>query len=84
MLPARREAKRSFGYFALPLFQGTTLVGLLDAKADRQAGTLEIRNLRHDGPPAKRAAFNRSLNAALIKFSAFNGVAPPLRATPER
>ena len=79
-LPA---AKRSFGYFALPLFQGANFVGLLDAKADRQAGTLEIRNLRHDGPPAKRAAFNRSLNAALIKFAAFNGVAPPAPALPE-
>ena len=79
-LPA---AKRSFGYFALPLFQSASFVGLLDAKADRQAGTLGIRNLRHDGPPAKRAAFNRSLNAALIKFAAFNGVAPPTLTIPE-
>lgn len=76
------SAKRTFGYFALPLFQGTTFVGLLDAKADRKAGTLEIRNLRHDGQPGKRAAFERSLNAALIKYAAFNGVAPPVSVIP--
>ena len=78
-LPA---ARRTFGYFALPLFQGTTFVGLLDAKADRKAGTLQIRNLRHDGPPGKCATFERSLNAALIKYAAFNGVAPPAPVIP--
>lgn len=79
-LPA---AKRTFGYFALPLFQGTTFVGLLDAKADRKSGTLEIRNLHHGGPPGKRAGFDRALNAALIKYAAFNGVAPPALAIQE-
>jgi len=68
-LPA---AKRSFGYFALPLLHGSRFVGLLDAKANRQSGTLEIRNLRYDDPPAKRAGFNSALNAALIKYAAFN------------
>ncbi len=73
-LPA---AKRTFGYFALPLFQGDTFVGLLDAKADRNAGTLVVRNLRYDGQPKKRAGFDRSLNATLIDFAAFNGVKLP-------
>jgi len=72
------EKKRSFGYFALPLFQGTRLVGLLDAKADRQAGTLVIRNLRYDGAATKRAGFDQSLVKALNIFAEFNGVAPPV------
>ena len=73
-LPA---AKRTFGYFALPLFLGTAFVGLLDAKADRSAGTLVVRKLRYDGPAKKRAAFAQSLEKALIEFAEFNGVAPP-------
>ena len=73
-LPA---AKRTFGYFALPLFQGTSFVGLLDAKADRSAGRLIVQNLRYDGPAKRRAPFDRSLNKALDAFARFNGVAPP-------
>ncbi len=70
-------AKRTFGYFALPLFHGVAFVGLLDAKADRSAGTLVVRNLRFDGPAKSRAGFDRSLKKALIEFAEFNGVAPP-------
>ena len=70
-LPA---AKRTFGYFALPLFHGASFVGLIDAKADRSAGTLLIRNLRFDGPARNRARFDRSLKKALIEFAEFNGV----------
>jgi hypothetical protein len=73
-LPAE---KRSFGYFALPLFQGDAFVGLLDAKADRNAGTLVVRNVRYDGPPRKRAGFERALSTALADFANFNGVALP-------
>ena len=73
-LPAER---RTFGYFALPLLYGADFVGLLDAKSDRDAGTLVVRKLRHDGPSNKRPAFERALNAALIDFAKFNGVAPP-------
>ena len=70
-------AKRTFGYFALPLLQGTDFVGLLDAKADRSAGRLIVQNLRYDGPAKRRAPFDRSLNKALDAFARFNGVAPP-------
>ena len=70
-------AKRSFGYFALPLFCGESFVGLLDAKADRGSGALVIRNLRFDGPPRSRARFDRSLEKALVGFAEFNGVGCP-------
>lgn len=73
-LPA---AKRTFGYFALPLFQGTSFVGLLDAKADRGTGELRVQNLRFDGSAKQRARFVRSLKKALDEFARFNGVAPP-------
>ena len=73
-LPA---AKRTFGYFALPLFQGAEFVGLIDAKADRSTGKLIVQNLRFDGSAKQRARFDRSLTTALDAFASFNGVAPP-------
>jgi uncharacterized protein YcaQ len=69
--------KRVFGYFALPLLQGDSFLGLLDAKADRINNVLELRRVRYDGPPKKRAAFEAALSKALEKFAAFNGVQPP-------
>jgi len=66
--------KRVFGYFALPLFQGDRFVGLLDAKADRSQGSLEVKRVRYDGPPKKQAAFDGSLAKALEQFADFNGV----------
>ena len=66
--------KRTFGYFALPLLQGDGFVGLLDAKANRAEGVLEIKKVRYDGPPKKHEAFDAALSKALEKFSAFNGV----------
>lgn len=69
--------KRSFGYFALPLLLGNAFVGLLDAKADRAAGTLLVQNLRYDGTASKKKAFDAALTKALQAFAAFNGVEPP-------
>lgn len=79
-LPA---AKRTFGYFALPLFQGASFVGLLDAKADRSSGQLIVQNLRFDGPAKQRGRFDRSLRMALDEFSRFNGVSPPSDLEPK-
>ena len=71
-LPA---AKRQFGYFALPLFWHGGFVGLVDAKADRAVGVLEVRKLRYDGPANQRARFDAALGEALQEFARFNGVA---------
>jgi len=70
-------AKRSFGYFALPLLQGDAFVGLLDAKVDRAAGTLLVQNLRYDGPTQRRAGFDAVLAKALQGFAEFNSATWP-------
>ena len=49
--------KRRWGYFALPVLHHDRLVGKLDAKADRRAGTLTINALHED------VRFNRAMRA---------------------
>ncbi len=68
------EARRTFGYFALPLLRGTGFVGLLDAKADRPARTLLVNRIRYDGPARQKPVFDRALEKALERFAAFNGL----------
>ena len=66
--------KRSFGYFALPLLYDADFVGLLDAKAERDAGSLCVRQLRLDVAVRDKARVERALRRALDAFAAFNGV----------
>ena len=73
-LPAQR---RSFGYFALPLLYGTSFVGLLDAKAERDSGRLCVRKLRLDVAAKDEACVQRALWRALDGFATFNGVTLP-------
>ena len=40
--------KRRWGYFALPVLHHDRLVGKLDARADRNAGTLTVNALHED------------------------------------
>lgn len=44
------EAKRRWGYFALPVLHGDRLVGKVDAKVDRKAGVLAVRAIHEDAP----------------------------------
>ncbi len=73
------EAKRQFGYFALPLLLlgaagDASIVGLLDAKADRPRSTLLARRLAVDPPVGcgGPAAFARTLASALWSYAKFN------------
>ena len=42
------EAKRRWGYFALPILHGDRLVGKLDAKADHKASVLRVNAIHED------------------------------------
>lgn len=65
------EAKRRFGYFALPVLWHGTPVGQIDCKADRKAGILIIKHSSLPGSPD--AGFREALSDELSAFAAFNG-----------
>ena len=78
------EAKRRFGYYALPVLFGDRLVGRVDCKAHRREGRFEIRALfiEQDVPEA----FYPALAAAVSDYAAFTGCAEVsvTRVTPGR
>lgn len=83
------EAKRSFGYFALPLLfsgpSGTRFAGLMDAKADRKGKLLNVNRLSLERPSgasssadakARKAERDAQLDSsadAIAAYARFNG-----------
>jgi uncharacterized protein len=66
------KAKRSYGYFVLPLLLGDRFVGRLDAKADRKTKTFAVISL-HIEKGVDEDEFLMKLMPALREFSLFNG-----------
>lgn len=66
-------AKRTYGYFCLPVLWGTDFVGRLDAKADRKAKMLIVRNFAFERGIQEDDALFLSLGNKLRAFAAFNG-----------
>lgn len=68
-LPA---AKKSFGYFTLPILWGNNFVGKIDPKADRKNKTLIINNLIIEQSEADSDDFLSSLAERLAELTRFN------------
>jgi uncharacterized protein YcaQ len=68
------EPKRQYGYYVFPRLEGGRLVGRIDMKADRKAGTLDVRRLWWE--PKVRASAGRMerLEAELARLAKFTGV----------
>ena len=70
------QAKRRWGYYVLPLLWGDRLVGRIEPRFDRGAGTVRILGLWwEDGFSPRRApGFVEALRAALAAYARFGGV----------
>jgi uncharacterized protein YcaQ len=55
------EAKRRWGYYALPILYDDRLVGKLDARTDRAAGVLEVNAIHQDEP------FTKGMTRAVVR-----------------
>ncbi|TDH38669.1 winged helix-turn-helix domain-containing protein [Pseudohoeflea suaedae] len=68
------EPRRQYGYYVFPLMEGERMIGRIDMKADRKAGTLNVRKLWWE--PKVRASAGRmdKLASELARIAAFAGV----------
>jgi uncharacterized protein YcaQ len=68
------EPKRQYGYYVFPLMEGDRMIGRIDMKADRKAGTLDVKRLwLEKGVRASAGRFER-LDAELNRLAKFAGV----------
>lgn len=65
-------AQRRWGYFALPVLHDDRLVGKVDAKADRKAGTFRVAAIHEDVPFASGVA--DGVRAELADLAAWLGL----------
>ncbi|MGD0033612.1 crosslink repair DNA glycosylase YcaQ family protein [Paenibacillus illinoisensis] len=49
------EAKRTYGYYAMPILHGDRLIGRMDPRLDRKTGTLTVRllSMEESAPPVE-------------------------------
>ncbi|WP_020411622.1 winged helix-turn-helix domain-containing protein [Microbulbifer variabilis] len=65
-------AKRRYGYFCLPILYGDRFVGLVDLKADRDAGLLRVESQHWKEKPG--VSLEASYHRALGQFARFHGL----------
>lgn len=68
------QAKRRFGYYVLPFLHNGRLAARVDLKAERAAGTLEVRGA-HIEAKADRGAVAPALAAELARLAGWLGLA---------
>ena len=65
--------KRVYGYWCLPMLYGDRMVGRIDCKADRKAGTLLIQSLYWEKGIQPDGAMKLALDKELDRFARFCG-----------
>jgi uncharacterized protein YcaQ len=66
-------AKRVYGYYVMPILHKGRMVGRLDPKADRKAGTLIVRAIYLEPGQSPTGELVDGLAGALQEFMAFHG-----------
>ncbi len=68
------EPKRQYGYYVFPLLEGDRMIGRIDMKADRKAGTLDVKKLWLEKGVRASAGRLEKLEAELLRVGRFVGV----------
>ncbi|MGE7371237.1 winged helix-turn-helix domain-containing protein [Neorhizobium sp. NPDC001467] len=68
------EPKRIYGYYVFPLVEGERMIGRIDMKADRKAGTLDVKRLWLESGVRASAGRLEKLEAELLRLARFAGV----------
>ncbi len=68
------EPKREYGYYVFPLLEGDRLVGRIDMKADRKAGTLDVKRIWWERGVRTSSGRLERLDAELARVARFAGV----------
>ncbi|MBW9063979.1 YcaQ family DNA glycosylase [Rhizobium herbae] len=68
------EPKREYGYYVFPLLEGDRLVGRIDMKADRKAGTLDVKRVWWERGVRTSSGRIERLEAELARVAKFAGV----------
>ncbi len=66
-------SKRKFGYYVLPLLYGDSLIGRAEISAERQSGTLVVKNVWYENGMQPTESLQAAMNDCFRRFAAFNG-----------
>lgn len=64
--------KRRYGYYAMPILAGDTLIGRMDPRLDREQGRLHVRLLQMEPGIRWRPQLRKNLKRALERFAKFH------------
>jgi len=64
--------KRKYGYFSLPVLQGSRFVARIDCKADRPNQRLMIQSIHYEKNVDQRL-LQKKMESKLLSFAKFNG-----------
>jgi uncharacterized protein len=67
------EAQRQYGYYVFPVLEGAAIIGRIDAKAQRDAGVLQVRAFWPEPGVAMTSARRARLDNALGRLAGFAG-----------
>ena len=67
------EAKRTYGYYAMPILHGDRLIGRMDPRLDRKTGTLTVRllSMEENAPPVEE--WMSDFRDGLVFFATMHG-----------
>ena len=64
--------KRKYGYYVLPVLNGTRLIGRIEMTADRKENILNVKNVWYEPGVRPTKKLLRTLDAAVARMAKFN------------